>query len=243
MGVGAQAADAGRLWQARPAQGAGYRADIDGLRALAVLAVVLGHFWPQLLPGGFVGVDVFFVISGYLITQILVRELQQGRFRVASFYGRRARRLFPALFTVLAATWAVGWLVLLPSDLQGLQRTLLATLAFGANVLLWRESNNYFDATEALDNPLVHLWSLGVEEQFYLFFPWLLVGAFALAARRAQDPRRLLQRLLWLLLPLGLLLAAWVNGRNTNAAFADAAAAGTAAARALHDQARPLPAA
>jgi peptidoglycan/LPS O-acetylase OafA/YrhL len=196
-----------------------YRPDIDGLRAVAVGAVVVGHFWPQLLPGGFIGVDVFFVISGFLITQILSRELALGRFTLASFYGRRARRLFPALFTVLAATFVLGWLVLLPTDMQAMLRALMATVFFSANLLFWQQSANYFDATEALSNPLLHLWSLGVEEQFYLVFPWLLVLVFSLSARWHGQPQAWLRGVLWVALLVNLVLAGVVNARNSNAAF------------------------
>lgn len=219
MGVQADSIWRGQAAAASPHGGVAYRADVDGLRAVAVLGVVIGHFWPEALPGGFVGVDVFFVISGFLITQILLREWTEGRFTLARFYGRRARRLFPALFVVLAATCLVGSLVLLPSDLAGLFKALLATLFFGANLLFWRQSTNYFDATETLDNPLLHLWSLGVEEQFYLFFPWALLALLAWAVRRGRDPVAVLRLGLLLAAALNLLLAGVVNGRNTNAAF------------------------
>lgn len=222
MGLQTQAAGiaaATGRWQAASLHAGTYRPDIDGLRALAVLAVVIGHVWPTLLPGGYIGVDVFFVISGYLITQILTRELAAGRLDLRAFYERRARRLFPALFTVLTATFAAATLVMLPSDLSDMLRALLATVFFSANLLFWRESVSYFGATESLGNPLLHLWSLGVEEQFYLFFPWLLVAVFAVAARRGLDRLQLLRGVLVLLTLAGLGLAAAVAARNTSAAF------------------------
>ena len=152
-----------------------YRADIDGLRAVAVLAVVLSHLSPALAPGGFVGVDVFFVISGYLITRIISREIEEGRFSFARFYERRARRIFPALFAVLAGTLAAGYWLLLPSDYLHVLRAALATMGFASNVLLWHKQSSYFDATESKLDPLLHTWSLAVEEQFYLLFPVFLL--------------------------------------------------------------------
>lgn len=152
-----------------------YRADIDGLRAVAVLAVVLNHLSPALVPGGFVGVDVFFVISGYLITRIVSREIDEGRFSFARFYERRARRIFPALLVVLAGTLGAGYWLLLPSDYLHALRAALATMGFASNVLLWHQQSSYFDATESKLDPLLHTWSLAVEEQFYLLFPVFLL--------------------------------------------------------------------
>jgi peptidoglycan/LPS O-acetylase OafA/YrhL len=154
---------------------AGYRRDIDGLRALAVLAVVVFHAFPQILPGGFVGVDVFFVISGYLISGILFSDLQRGEFTYREFYVRRMRRIFPALALVLAACLIFGWLVLLDAEYTQLGGHVAAGAGFIANLALWRESG-YF-ATAAELKPLLHLWSLGIEEQFY--FVWPLVLAIA----------------------------------------------------------------
>jgi peptidoglycan/LPS O-acetylase OafA/YrhL len=149
-----------------------YRADIDGLRALAVLAVLLFHAFPNVLPGGFIGVDIFFVISGYLITQIILAELDSGRFTAASFYARRMRRIFPALIIVLIATFALGWNYFLPPELSSLARNILASALFSANLMLLSEVG-YFDIAAHL-KPLLHLWSLGIEEQFYLVWPLLL---------------------------------------------------------------------
>ena len=149
-----------------------YRADIDGLRALAVLAVILFHTFPNELPGGFVGVDVFFVISGYLITQIILEDLDSGSFTAASFYARRVRRIFPALIVVLIATFAFGWHYFLPMELASLGKNILASALFSANLMLLSEVG-YFDVAAHL-KPLLHLWSLGIEEQFYLVWPLLL---------------------------------------------------------------------
>ena len=150
-----------------------YRADIDGLRGVAVLAVVLYHFGIGPLGGGFVGVDIFFVISGFLITAIVQAEIAQGRFTYARFYERRARRLFPALFATLIVTTMVGTWWLLPTDLMLLGKGLLATMLFASNVFFWRESG-YFDNDSDI-NPLLHTWSLAVEEQFYIGLPILLM--------------------------------------------------------------------
>jgi len=154
-------------------EGVKYRPDIDGLRAIAVLSVVLYHFGIGGLQGGFVGVDVFFVISGYLITGIIHSELKRGEFTLARFYERRARRIFPALFVVLLATMVAGLWILLPSDLARLGQSSVATILFVSNLQYFRESG-YFDSSSEF-NPLLHTWSLGVEEQFYLGLPLLLM--------------------------------------------------------------------
>lgn len=158
-----------------------YRRDIDGLRAIAVLAVVLYHYDLGSVRGGFVGVDIFFVISGFLITGIIQREIADGAYSYAAFYERRVRRLFPALFVVLAVTMAVGVALLLPSDLRTLGTSVPATLFFGSNVFFWR-SSGYFDVAAEL-NPLLHTWSLAVEEQFYIGLPILLLLVHRFAGR------------------------------------------------------------
>jgi peptidoglycan/LPS O-acetylase OafA/YrhL len=152
-----------------------YRPDIDGLRAIAVLAVVAFHAFPAALGGGYVGVDVFFVISGYLITGIIVRALEVGTFSFAGFYARRARRILPALVLVLAACYALGWFELLPNEFRQLSSQIVAAAAFFANFEFWRQTS-YFDGV-AVSKPLLHLWSLSIEEQFYLVWPvtlWLV---------------------------------------------------------------------
>ncbi len=150
-----------------------YRSDIDGLRAIAVLSVVLYHFGIGGLQGGFVGVDVFFVISGYLITGIIQSELARGEFTLARFYERRARRIFPALFVMLLVTMLAGLFVLLPSDLARLGQAATATVLFVSNALYFRQSGYFDDASDF--NALLHTWSLGVEEQFYVGLPLLLM--------------------------------------------------------------------
>jgi peptidoglycan/LPS O-acetylase OafA/YrhL len=151
-----------------------YRPDIDGLRAFAVLAVVGYHFFPYWVKGGFVGVDVFFVISGFLIGGILLDSLANDSFSLRGFYARRVRRIFPALIVVMASSLAFGWFALLPDDYQNLGKHVAGGAGFIANLLLWKEAG-YFDAA-AERKLLLHLWSLGVEEQFYIFFPLFLWG-------------------------------------------------------------------
>jgi peptidoglycan/LPS O-acetylase OafA/YrhL len=148
------------------------RADIQGLRAIAVLSVVAYHANESLLPGGFVGVDIFFVISGFLITSILLRELEQERMSIAGFYERRIKRLFPALFAMLAAVLLAGAFLMAPSDFAELGRTALSTVFFLSNFQFYLLSG-YFDGAAA-DKPLLHTWSLAVEEQFYILYPLLL---------------------------------------------------------------------
>lgn len=150
-----------------------YRADIDGLRALAVLSVVIYHAFPSVLTGGFIGVDIFFVISGYLISSILIKDLKSARFSISGFYQRRIIRLFPALIAVLLFCVVFGWLALLPDEYKSLAKHVVSGAGFVANLTLWSEAS-YFDvAAEA--KPLLHLWSLGVEEQFYLVWPIVLL--------------------------------------------------------------------
>lgn len=149
-----------------------YRADIDGLRSLAIIPVVLYHAGVPGFSGGFVGVDVFFVISGYLITTILVKQFGNGSYNVVSFYERRLRRIFPALALVVLFVLAISPLILLPSEFSGLGRDAAAALLFVANINFWRQSG-YF-ASDAETKPLLHMWSLGVEEQFYLLAPLVL---------------------------------------------------------------------
>ncbi|MCA3238995.1 MAG: acyltransferase [Curvibacter sp.] len=154
--------------------GSAYRADIDGLRAIAVLAVLAYHAFPSALPGGFVGVDIFFVISGYLISRHILEELATRSFSLRSFYARRVRRIFPALILVMFVCLALGWLLLTPGEYERLGRHVFAGSLFLANILSWRESG-YFDAA-ADTKPLLHLWSLGIEEQFYIAWPLILLA-------------------------------------------------------------------
>lgn len=149
-----------------------YRADVDGLRAIAVGSVVLFHAFPWLVPGGYVGVDVFFVISGFLITTNIVNGLSAGSFTIRGFYDRRVRRIFPALVTVLVATYAIGWTSLFDSEFRSLGKHIAGGAFFVSNLFLWAESG-YFDTASEV-KPLVHLWSLGIEEQFYIVWPLIL---------------------------------------------------------------------
>ncbi|WP_370659744.1 acyltransferase family protein [Massilia polaris] len=152
-----------------------YRPDIDGLRAIAVLAVVLFHAFPALIPGGFIGVDIFFVISGFLITSIIARELEHGKFTFARFYARRIKRIFPALLLVMAACLAFAWFALFPDELKQLGLHLAGGAGFVSNLVLWQEVG-YFDRG-ADTKPLLHLWSLAIEEQFYIVWPVVLLLA------------------------------------------------------------------
>ncbi len=151
-----------------------YRPDIDGLRAIAVMSVVLFHAFPEWIPGGFIGVDVFFVISGFLISGMLFDQAAQGRIDLIDFYARRIRRIFPALIVVLAASLIVGWLIFLPADLVRLGKSTIASAAFAANFYFWFQSG-YF-SPDAHTFPLLHMWSLGVEEQFYIAWPLLIIA-------------------------------------------------------------------
>lgn len=151
----------------------GYRGDIDGLRAIAVVPVVLFHAGVG-CPGGFTGVDVFFVISGFLITSLIAAEIDAGKFSIAGFYERRIRRIFPALFVVLAASAVAAWCLFLPPEFMLFGKSLALTAVFTSNIGFWSEAG-YFD-TIAQFKPLLHTWSLGVEEQFYIVFPLLLAS-------------------------------------------------------------------
>jgi peptidoglycan/LPS O-acetylase OafA/YrhL len=159
-----------------------YRPHIDGLRALAVLLVVGFHAFPSVVEGGFVGVDVFFVISGFLISGIIFAGLDQGAFSFWQFYARRIRRIFPALLLVMAACFAFGWFAMLADEYKQLGKHLAAGAGFISNLTLWQESG-YFDSA-ADTKPLLHLWSLGIEEQFYMLWPLALWAAYRVRASR-----------------------------------------------------------
>jgi peptidoglycan/LPS O-acetylase OafA/YrhL len=150
-----------------------YRREIDGLRAIAVIPVILYHAGFAAFSGGFVGVDVFFVISGYLITSIIIEEREQESFSILHFYERRARRILPALFIVMLTCIPLAWFILTPSELKDLSKSLIAVPLFVSNILFWQDSG-YFELTNEL-KPLIHTWSLAVEEQFYLFYPLFLL--------------------------------------------------------------------
>lgn len=152
-----------------------YRADIDGLRALAVLSVVIYHAFPTRLPGGFIGVDIFFVISGFLISTIIFGNLRSDSFSYLEFYRRRIRRIFPALVVVLLACLGLGWFGLLAGDYQQVGKHTLGGIGFISNLLLWSEAGYDYFNTASESKPLLHLWSLAIEEQFYIIWPLLLV--------------------------------------------------------------------
>ncbi|KQV48381.1 hypothetical protein ASC95_20795 [Pelomonas sp. Root1217] len=159
-----------------------FRPDIEGLRALAIVPVVVFHAWPAAMPGGFVGVDIFFVISGYLITTLLLQRLAAGSYSIASFYAARIRRIFPALFAMLALVAPACWLLLEPAALHEFARLLGATGLFASNIELYR-TTGYFEGAAEL-KPLLHTWSLAVEEQYYIVFPPLLALLWRFARRR-----------------------------------------------------------
>jgi peptidoglycan/LPS O-acetylase OafA/YrhL len=150
-----------------------YRSEIDGLRSVAVIPVILFHAGFLTFSGGYIGVDVFFVISGYLITTVILSEMEQGTFSIANFYERRARRILPALFLIMLVSLPFAWLWLMPEDIVDFSLSLAAVSSFSSNILFWYKSD-YFDIANEL-KPLLHTWSLAVEEQFYIFFPIFLM--------------------------------------------------------------------
>jgi peptidoglycan/LPS O-acetylase OafA/YrhL len=188
-----------------------YRSDIDGLRAVAIVSVVLFHAFPTFLPGGFTGVDVFFVISGFLITRIILTDLDAGRFTFGDFWIRRARRILPALLFLLLAVTPAAFYVLLPDDLNEYGELLSHSVIFAANIFLSNEPG-YFDPSSQ-HSPLLHLWSLAVEEQYYLIWPLLLV-----ASARLISPRRLAAGLAVLFL-LSLGFSEWATVHVPREAF------------------------
>jgi len=187
-----------------------YRREIDGLRAVAVLPVILFHAGFTAFGGGFVGVDIFFVISGYLITSLLLADLRDGRFSLTDFYERRARRILPALFLVLAVTVPLAWLCLPAEAYKDFSQSLAAVAVFSSNFLFWHESG-YFDSATEL-KPLLHTWSLAVEEQFYIVFPLLLAGLWRVA-------RHYVVPVLAVLLAISLGYAQWAAINTPTTAF------------------------
>ena len=178
-----------------------YRAEIDGLRALAVAPVILFHAGFELFSGGFVGVDVFFVISGYLITMVLIEDIEKKQFSIVYFYERRVRRILPALYMVMAFSIFVAWILLSDAALNKFGNGLLGVTLFVSNIIFWRQEEGYFDEAAEL-NPLLHTWSLSVEEQYYLLFPLFLVIAWRFGKTRV----------FWMIigmLILSLLLSEW----------------------------------
>ncbi|EOX3278246.1 acyltransferase family protein [Escherichia coli] len=153
-----------------------YRSDIDGLRAIAVISVLIYHAFPSTLTGGFVGVDIFFVISGYLISGLIIKQINNGSFSFSDFYARRIKRIFPALVVMLLATAVAGYFIMMPGDFAVLGQHIVASSLSFQNLLLLSESG-YFDSSSEL-KPLLHIWSLGVEEQFYLIWPIALIAIY-----------------------------------------------------------------
>jgi peptidoglycan/LPS O-acetylase OafA/YrhL len=190
-------------------RGGAYRGDIDGLRAVAVLLVVFDHLKTR-VTGGYIGVDVFFVISGYLISSHVLAEMAARRFSIVRFYEKRVRRIFPALLCMMAVVSVVAWREMLPSQLAAYARTLLAAILSVSNMVFWRQEG-YFEAQSAV-KPLLHTWSLAVEEQFYVFFP-----VFLLVVRRWMPKR--LQAAIWTVAAVSFGLALWAVRRDAAMAF------------------------
>ncbi|MEX1670447.1 acyltransferase family protein [Zhongshania guokunii] len=187
-----------------------YRADIDGLRALAVVPVILYHAGVGVFSGGYIGVDVFFVISGYLITHMILSDMDEGSFSLSDFYERRARRILPALFLVVFACLLPAWYWLVPIDMSSFAESLIAVPSFLSNIQFWLESG-YFERSAEL-KPLLHTWSLGVEEQYYLLFPLLILGCWRFGKRR-------LNFMLIALAAVSLLLSRWAAHKAPEANF------------------------
>lgn len=187
-----------------------YRPVIDGLRALAVIPVILFHAGSSVFSGGFVGVDIFFVISGYLITTIIIDELNLGTFSILNFYERRARRVLPALFFVMLVCIPFAYYWLLPGEMKDFSRSVISVSFFVSNIFFWRDAG-YFGAASEL-KPLLHTWSLAVEEQFYIIYPLFLLGAWKFG-------KRLIVVALILMAISSLFIANWASFNERNGAF------------------------
>jgi len=159
-----------------------YRGEIDGLRALSLIPVILFHAGFTTFSGGFVGVDIFFVISGYLITKIIISEMENDSFSLLDFYERRARRILPALFFVMLCTLPFAWFWMIPQDLESFSQSLISVPLFISNVTFW-QSSGYFETASQL-KPLLHTWTLAVEEQYYILFPLFLMLVWKLGKER-----------------------------------------------------------
>jgi len=187
-----------------------YRAEIDGLRAVAVLPVILFHAGFEQFNGGFVGVDVFFVISGYLITTIILSDMEQGSFSLVEFYERRARRILPALYLVMLASLPFAWMWLMPSDMKNFSHSLLAVSTFSSNLLFLHETG-YWGEINGF-KPLLHTWSLAVEEQYYFFFPLFLMLMW-------KTPKRWMLGSFMLVAAISLLVSQWMAANKPSANF------------------------
>ena len=189
-----------------------YRADIDGLRAIAVLLVLFYHAGFKIISGGFIGVDVFFVISGFLITSIIKEEIENKEFRLSSFYIRRVKRILPSFYLVVFTTLFLGFFLLLPSDFVNLSKSTLASSLFMANIYFWKVTGGYFNSN-ADEMPLLHIWSLSVEEQFYFIWPLFLIFALSNNLKR--------NLVLWVIaiIVFLFLFSEWVAINKPNAAY------------------------
>lgn len=187
-----------------------YRAEIDGLRAVAIIPVIFFHAGFELFSGGFIGVDVFFVISGYLITTLLIEDIEKKQFSILKFYERRARRILPALFFLMFVCILFAWVWMLPDQMKNFSQSLVAVSLFLSNILFWRESG-YFDSA-AEEKPLLHTWSLAVEEQYYVLFPIFLILTWRFGKKRV----------FWIIViiaAISLILSEWGWRKNANANF------------------------
>ena len=187
-----------------------YRAEIDGLRALAVIPVILFHAGFEYFGGGYIGVDIFFVISGYLITTILIDDLENKKFSIINFYERRARRILPALFFMMLVCIPFAWMWMMPSHFKDFAQSLTAVSVFASNILFWKESG-YFSVTAEM-KPLLHTWSLAVEEQYYLIFPIFLFLAWRFGKNKVFQ-------IIVILAVISLALSEWGWGNQSMANF------------------------
>lgn len=187
-----------------------YRREIDGLRAFAVLPVILFHAGFETFSGGFVGVDVFFVISGYLITTVILSELEKGSFSILNFYERRARRILPALFLVMFASIIPGYFWLMPDEFKNFGQSLVSTALFSNNILL-SITSGYWDLASEF-KPLLHTWSLGVEEQYYVFVPLILMIAWKLG-------KGTIPHIIWIIFLASFVFAIWFVNVSPKWAF------------------------
>ena len=189
-----------------------YRSDIDGLRAVAVLLVVFYHAGFKFISGGFVGVDVFFVISGFLITSIIQKEIINSEFKLFNFYVRRIRRILPSFYVVIFFTIFFGYFLLLPSDYTLLAKSFMASSVFIANMYFWKSTGGYFNSnTDEL--PLLHIWSLSLEEQFYFIWPFVLIFILSTKLKKIIIP------IITVVIISLFLLSEWAALMKPNAAY------------------------